>query len=190
MSKIVRQLEIYINIRSTVFHGPKELMELFSIGQRMLQRDLKDLRECGLLYLRYDAKTDNYVEANASDFKEPPKPGARRRQHLDLLYRLCMLWEKLTPTDINELSHYQSLLWEYEAYKEFSKEDPIEFPPEEIGEPPDKPTFADIKAEYYELFPNGNERTRLRDFQLLTEAGYPVYYSRRYRAFIVGTDEF
>ena len=188
MRKIHRQLQLYYHITTTEYHSPKDLMREFGLGQRMLQRDLEDLRDCGLLYLKFDRKKDNYIDANPEDFKKPEVISERRRQHLKLLHRLGTLMDDLTITDHNSLLHYESLLWEYYYYIELVEEDPIAFPPEDIGEPPERPEFADIKAEYYELFPDSSERTRARDFATLTEAGFTVKYSRRHRAFLVGPD--
>ena len=59
--RIIRQVRIYHNIQTTEYHGPRELQRRFHISKRMIQRDLKDLRESGMIRLRYDRKTDNYV---------------------------------------------------------------------------------------------------------------------------------
>ncbi len=188
MRKIHRQLQIYYHIINTEYHSPKDLMREFGLGQRTLQRDLEDLRYCGLLYLKYDRKKDNYLEADPEKFKKPVKLSECRRHHLKLLHRLGTLMKNLTVTDHQKLSEYESLLWEHYYYIELVEEDPVEFPPEDIGELPERPEFADTKAEYYELFPKSSERTRARDFATLTEAGFTVKYSRRHRAFLVGPD--
>ncbi len=188
MRKIHRQLQIYYHIINTEYHSPKDLMREFGLGQRTLQRDLEDLRHCGLLYLKYNRKKDNYLDADPGKFKKPVKIKERRRQHLKLLHRLGTLMRNLTVIDHQKLTEYESLLWEYYYYIELVEEDPVEFPPEDIGELPERPEFADTKAEYYELFPENSERTRARDFATLTEAGFTVKYSRRHRAFLVGPD--
>ena len=48
--------------------------------------------------------------------------------------------------------------------------------------------FCDLKAEYYALFPNSNERTRQRDFKELREAGFNIYYSEEYKTYIFEED--
>ena len=45
----------------TEYHGPSELIRRFGISKRTLHRDLDDLRESGLLKLKYDRKHDNYI---------------------------------------------------------------------------------------------------------------------------------
>ena len=188
MKTIRRQIYIYQYIRDSYYHGPTELRNKFGIGTRMLQRDLKDLRDCGLLYLKYNKKNDNYEPVDPPTHKPVIKMTERRKKHLARLYRLGTLIYGLTRTGLYELECYESEYDEYFEYKELIKEDPVQFPPEYLGELPDMPRFADTKAEYYRLFPDSNERTRARDFEELTEIGFTVKYSRRYRAFLVGPE--
>ena len=68
-------------------------------------------------------------------------------------------------------------------------EDPYMYPPEELGDPPELPEFPDIKAIYYKLFPESNERMRQRDFLELKDAGIEIQYKRNYKAFIVTEGE-
>ena len=82
------------------------------------------------------------------------------------------------------LYRYESSLEEYIWYKEAMEEDPEAFPPENLGDMPKMPVLEDIKASYYELFPNSNERMRQRDFSALRDVGYEIYYSHKYRRII------
>ena len=61
MTKMARQLNIYNRVSEVptleeisfgVIISPKEIMREFGISQRMLQRDLKDLRDCGLINVK------------------------------------------------------------------------------------------------------------------------------------------
>lgn len=79
---------------------------------------------------------------------------------------------------------YETLLEEYEDAFQDSKDNPELLLPEEIPDKPDKPDMPDLKTEYYALFPDGNERTRQRDFEEMNRAGFHIYYSRQHRAFI------
>ena len=45
-----------------------------------------------------------------------------------------------------------------------------------------------MKKEYYNLFPDSNERTRQRDFEEINKAGFEIYYSRKFKAFIFEED--
>ncbi|MCR5509401.1 MAG: hypothetical protein K6F54_00375 [Lachnospiraceae bacterium] len=197
MDKISRQLRIYNYLISRHFHGPKEFEKDFGIGLRMLQRDLKDLRDAGVINVKYDKKEDNYVYVNDGRF-DGSAP-TRRKEHLIRLHRLAGLIANLTETDIEELEHYESAVEEYyyaiELFSEIpegetedersEREDLLAFTLEEG--PPEKPELADLKAEYYALFPDSYERKRQRDFKALSDAGFELKYDRKYRAYIFTT---
>ena len=153
----------------------------------MLQRDLKDLRDCGLINVRYDKTEDRYIlaETISSDESIP----IRRRQHLQRLFRIGTLIHGLTRTYTNELEHYEYGIQEFEEYLADAKDDPESNSPDDIEMMrefyiPQDFEFYDLKAEYYSLFPDSNERTRQRDFEELNRAGFNIYYSRKHRAFI------
>ena len=162
-------------------------MNQFGISRRMLQRDLKDLRDCGLIYVKYDRKKDQYISAGNAIFDETA--AGRHRMHLLRLHRIGTLIHALSKTGEGELHNYESELEDYDYWVQESLEDPIANPPEDIPEPPvlDLP---DIKAEYYALFPDSNERTRQRDFAEMNRAGFRIYYSRTYKSFIFEYDEY
>ena len=79
-SKMTRQLQIYYRLSSSKIIGPNDLMQEFDISRRMLQRDLKDIRDCGLLNAKLDRGADNYITDKDAVFDETAKD--RRRQHL------------------------------------------------------------------------------------------------------------
>ncbi len=219
--KILRQLNIYFNIRMTEYHGPSELIRRFGISKRTLHRDLDDLRESGLLKLKYDRKHDNYIlndessteissdqsantvekksgrfkkrytKKNAADKRkggnrnEDEMISARRHQHLTRLYRLGTLIFSLTPTDTEAVSDYLYDLEMYHFYiHELMKEDPEKYTIDEAPDKPELPDITDLKAEYYSIFPYSSERTRQRDFETLTRAGFPIHYDRRIKRYI------
>ena len=182
-AKIIRQLLLYLNICKTWYHGPGDLMERFKINRRMLQRDLKDLRDAGVIRLTLDKKNNNYVYAEKPPVFDETSTG-RHRQHLIRLRRLTTLMDNLARTDMDKISHYESEVEEYDWYKEAMVEDPEEFPPENLGDLPKIPVLEDIKASYYLLFPDSNERMRQRDFRVLNDIGYNIYYSHKYKAII------
>ena len=78
----------------------------------------------------------------------------------------------------------------YEDALQDSLNDPEQYPPEEVPDKPDFPELPDLKAGYYELFPDSNERTRQRDFEELNRAGFKIYYERKYKAFLFEYDEY
>ncbi|MBO6148179.1 MAG: hypothetical protein J6O55_02435 [Lachnospiraceae bacterium] len=181
--KIIRQISLYSYITSTFYHGPDDLMGHFGINRRMLQRDLKDLRDAGIIRLKYYKKDNNYVESDTPAVFDESATG-RHRQHLMRLKRLTTLIDKLPRTPMYDLETYESEYRQYLEYKEYMAEDPVTFPPEDLWEPPEKPVWENIKSVYYELFPNSNERMRQRDFQALNDAGFYIHYERKYRNYI------
>ena len=59
--KMARQLQIYdlvAGVRNGAVYSPAEIMAAFGITRRMLQRDLKDIRDCGLISVVYDKSED------------------------------------------------------------------------------------------------------------------------------------
>ncbi|MBR4758677.1 MAG: HTH domain-containing protein [Lachnospiraceae bacterium] len=181
-SKMTRQLQIYYTLTHARIIGPGDIMKDFGISRRMLQRDLKDLRDAGLLNISYDRAADNYITTYDASFDETSQN--RRRQHLLRLYRIGTLIRNLGQTDMEELHMYETLLEEYEDAVLESGKDPEQNPPEYIPDKPERPELADLKAEYYTFFPDSNERTRQRDFEEMNRAGFRIYYSRKYRSFI------
>lgn len=181
--KIIRQISIYSNILSTVYHGPDDLMKRFGINRRMLQRDLKDLRDAGIIRLKLDKKENNYIKAEIPVEFDGSATG-RHRQHLVRLNRLATLINRLPRTPIYELNTYEMEYQEYLDYKEYMVEDPKTFPPGDLWNPPVMPVWENIKEAYYELFPDSSERMRQRDFEALNEAGFDIHYDRKYRNFI------
>jgi DNA-binding transcriptional ArsR family regulator len=198
---MARQLNIYNwvsevptleEISFGVIISPKEIMNEFGVSQRMLQRDLKDLRDCGLVNVKYNKARDMYFRSNECIFDESAE--GRHLQHLRRLYRLGTLISKLPRVYQSEIDHYETLVQELNDYIEFSQEDPKTFPPEDIDEMRENaeseyPYFPNLKSEYYKLFPDSNERTRQRDFKELRDAGFEILYSKNYSAYMFIFDD-
>lgn len=201
MSKMTRQLQIYDRVSGTptleeisfgVIISPREIMNEFGISRRMLQRDLKDLRDCSLINVKYNKARDMYIKVDNIAFDECA--GERRKQHLRRLFRLGTLIDKLPRVYLSTIEHYEFLIQELNDFIEFSQEDPETFPPEDIDEMRENaeaeyPDFPDLIAEYYALFPNSNERTRQRDFKELRDAGFDIDYNKEYKTIIYLVDD-
>ena len=193
---MARQLNIYAQVSEVpaleeisfgVIIGPKEIMREFGISQRMLQRDLRDLRDCGLINVKYNKARDMYIRLETSALDETAE--GRHFQHLRRLYRLGTLISKLSRVYQSEIDRYESLVQELNDYIEFSQEDPETFPLEDINEMRESaeseyPYFPNLKSEYYTLFPDSNERTRQRDFKELRDAGFDIDYNKKYKAYV------
>ena len=194
-TKMARQLQIYnciASIRNDAVYSPTELMDIFKISRRMLQRDLKDIRDCGLINVKYDKSQDRYILGEDIVFDDSASP--RRRQHLLRLYRIGTLITTLPQIDIEALHSYEDRLEEFNEFVEETKDDP-DTTPESIETVrsfmiPDEVDLPDIKEKYYALFPDSNERTRQRDFKEMNRAGFNIYYSRKHKAFIFEYDEY
>ena len=192
--KMARQLQIYdllSGIRNDAVYSPTEVMAAFGISRRMLQRDLKDIRDCGLINIVYNKSEDKYVvgSEHATDEEIP----VRRKQHLNRLFRIGTLIQNLSRISSDDLERYEFGVQEFEEYLELSKSDPENYPPEDTDDMrdfyiPQDFEFYDLKAEYYALFPDSNERTRQRDFEEMNRAGFDIYYSRKYKSFIFKYD--
>lgn len=193
--KMSRQLRLYDLISELYIdavYGPADIMKLFGITRRMLQRDLKDLRDCGLIKVKYNRKEDRYIIDGDAVFDVTTSP--RRKQHLKRLYRLGVLIHELSSTDSKDIESYEQGVKEYNDYLEYAKTDPENNTPEDIENMryfyiPHPLDLYDLKAEYYALFPESNERTRQRDFEEMSRAGFNIYYSRKYKSFIYEYDE-
>ena len=158
MERIDRQLRLYELVCSYAVTGFETIEEAFpGIGRRMIQRDLKDLKDAGLVSVNYVKKAQGYVKQRP-EFNEDTKP--RRKAHLKRLNRIGRLMSELYNEDIP--------LWE--------KKDN-----EEEGDVRD---YVTSKDSYNELFPGLSERTRQRDFEVLCRIGYQVTYDHQDRCFI------
>ena len=192
--KIARQLQVY-DFVSSIYGGSvynaDELSKELGITRRMLQRDLMDLRDSGLIKLKYNRREDRYVPDGEAVFDENAAP--QRKKHLKKLYRLGTLILALSKTDSKVLESYEHSLQEYYEYCEDVKDDPENNSPEDLANMykfyvSEKPEFYDLKAEYYELFPDSNERTRQRDFKEISNAGFDIYYSKKYKTYVFEYD--
>ena len=98
LSKIERQLllyEIFLHCEVTEF---AEITSRLPINKRMIQRDIVDLREAGLVDVVYSKKERGYVKKDTPRFHE--HAAGKRRQSLKRLYRLGTLMTELENEDI------------------------------------------------------------------------------------------
>ena len=164
-SKMTRQLKLYYYLISTEYHGPDDLTLLFGYPNiRMIQRDMKDLRDCGLVAdIKYDRREKNYIITGEYSEISSGIP-KRRLEHLIRLRRLGTIVTEFEPTDEYELSAYEDELDAYKWDMEEYNSDPEGFI-ENWGEKPVEPEpmkFFDVKKAYYKLFPGSSERKRQR----------------------------
>ncbi len=155
MPRIERQLRLYELVCGYAITGFEVIEEVFpDSNKRMIRRDLKDLKDAGLVCVKYSRKGNGYIkEKEIPEFSQQAKP--RRMAHLKRLNRLGRLMSELDNEDIP--------LWE----KKDREEDG------EIQE------YLTAKDSYNQLFPGLSEQTRQRDFEVLRNIGYDVSYDHQ-----------
>lgn len=159
MPKIERQLRLYELVCGYTITSFEAIREVFpDSSRRMIQRDLKDLKDAGLVSVKYVRKAQGYVkEKQTPGFNE--KTGTCRKAHLKRLHRIGRLMSELYNEDIP--------LYE-------KKDNEAEG---EVRE------YVTSKDSYNKLFPGLSERTRQRDFEVLCRLGYQVFYDHRDHCF-------
>ncbi|MCR4891266.1 MAG: hypothetical protein K5989_03665 [Lachnospiraceae bacterium] len=185
-SRIIRQVLIYNQLAHTYYHGPSEIKaRIPGLTSRMLQRDLQDLKDAGLINIRYSRSKRNYIDSDQLPTFNESVTG-RRRSHLIRLKRLCTLLDELDGESSDSVHDYLYDLELYEFVLSESKKNPEEFPPSEVGEKPEPPDFMDARKDYHARYPDCSDRTMQRDFRDLNETGLiDIHYSRKLRIFLV-----
>lgn len=148
LTKTERQLLLY-----EVFHRfyGQELDTIFSvlpIERRMLQRDVKDLIDAGLISVTFSKEKQAYIKSNQAVSFHEDREKPNRTKHLKRLNRIGTLLRKLYNDEISSKEKY------------------------------DRKKYTSCKEVYERLFPKENDRTRQRDFQTLYRIGYPIKYNR------------
>lgn len=133
-------------------------------NMRMLQRDLADLRDGGLVSVKYSRKGRGYVKTGIPKFNENVPP--RRKAHLRRLNRLGRLLSELKNEDIP--------LW-------MKKDNQADGCMEQ---------YVTAKDCYQELFSGLSERTRQRDFETLRRLGHQISYDFWEHCFSYNEDDF
>ncbi len=149
LTKTERQLLLYEVFDR--FYG-QDLDTIFSvlpIERRMLQRDVKDLIDAGLISVTFSKEKQAYIKSKqAISFREDMKR-PNRTKHLEVLNRLGTLLRELDNDEISSEEKY------------------------------DRKKYTSCKDVYEQLFPGESARTRQRDFQTLYRIGYPIKYNRK-----------
>lgn len=159
LSKLERQLLLYDIFSGCMVTRLEDITMRIPIQKKMIQRDIRDLMDAGLIRVAYSRKEQGYVENGQPAFNGAA--AGRRKEHLSRLNRLGRLMKELYNEDIP--------LWEKKDREEVWGE---------------QETYITAKQSYQELFPRLSERTRQRDFKVLNHIGYEVYYDNQERCFI------
>ncbi|MCI9592027.1 MAG: hypothetical protein HFG42_16080 [Lachnospiraceae bacterium] len=164
LTKLERQLKLYEILLPCAIAEFTAVCQVYPYNKRLLQRDLADLRDGGLVAVKYSRKGKGYVKTGIPEFKEDVPP--RRKAHLRRLNRLGRLMSELANEDIP--------LW----MKKDNQTDGC------VKE------YVTAKDCYQELFPGLSERTRQRDFEMLQKLGHQIFYDFSEHCFSYNEDDF
>lgn len=150
LPRIQRQLQLYDHVCRYKIAQFGDICEIFPYNKRLLQRDLADLRDAGLVAVKYSKKARGYIKTGVSAFEQEAPP--RRKAYLVRLNRIGRLMAELKNEDIPQGDKKEN---------------------QENGE---EREYFTAKDSYNQLFPGLSERTRQRDFEVLRSIGYWVRY--------------
>ena len=184
-NKLQRQLTLLAFMIHTDLHSPYDVKSHFRYpNSRAWERDFKDLREAGVIRIKYRKKDDS-IETFLGDETENdnyqvevileeglPEP-AKKDKHLSELHHLAKLLAGLPQTDFEELYRYER--------DDTSDGQECE---EEI-QTIERPVLADAIAAYQSIYPEADEADRERDFDRLNQLGFYIKYSENYKGYIV-----
>jgi hypothetical protein len=143
LTKTERQLLLYeVFVR---FYG-QDLETIFTVlpmERRMLQRDVRDLIDAGLISVVFSKETQAYLKSEEQITFHGDSNKPNRNKHLKMLKRLGTLMINLCNDEIRRDERYN------------------------------RSQYTSCKDVYEALYSDENARTRQRDFITLTRIGYP-----------------
>lgn len=164
LTKLERQLKLYELLLPCAIAEFTDVCQVYPYNMRLLQRDLADLKDGGLVAVKYSRKGKGYVKTGIPEFKEDAPP--RRKAHLRRLNRLGRLMSELVNEDIplceKKDNQADGCVKEYVTAKDC----------------------------YQKLFPGLSERTRQRDFEMLQTLGHQIFYDSSEHCFSYNEDDF
>lgn len=168
LTKLERQLLMYdIFFQCTVIEFV-EITNLLPINKKMIERDIKDLTDAGLISVAFSKKENGYIHSGKPKFCET-ETNERRKEHLTRLSRLATLMRELDSNWSDEHEEDLELLArgddEDASYLEYLEEK--------------KDDYYTAVDSYYELFPDASEEDWKRDFETLNRIGYTIYCTEK-----------
>lgn len=167
MKKIERQLllyHIFLHNYCVQYDTVKYWLKMKDSQLRTFYRDLKELNDSGLISTYYDYDERAYVNKGATEISQNAK--GRYLEHLIRLNRVGRCMTELWQDDVDE----PTLEWQVEDRKSWSES----FYEDEYI---DVTTLHSCKDTYKELFPRVGDRTMQRDFKLLNQIGYTIWFN-------------
>lgn len=169
LTKLERQLLMYdIFYHCTVIEFV-EITNLLPINKKMIERDVKDLTDAGLISVTFSKKENGYIHSGEPKFCET-ETNERRKEHLTRLARLATLMRELDSNWSDEHEEDLELL-----ARGGDDEDPdlLEYLEET------KDDYYTAVESYYEIFPDLPEDAWKQDFEVLENIGYTFYRTER-----------
>lgn len=71
----------------------------FGVGQRTAVRDIRLLRQAGVLKARYDRKAQAFLPVSLEPFSMEEQENTMRQKYLEKLRRLCILMRRMAEED-------------------------------------------------------------------------------------------
>lgn len=167
MEKVSRQLILFhIFFCCTVVEWI-EITNLIEVSRRTILRDINDLKNAGLINIRYSSRQKGYVHVdykNSCPFLAPVYgDNKKENMHLDKLIRLATIMMGLR-------DHIEE---PYDPY------DPYQVKDQET-----------CSSWYKKQFPHISTRTMQRDFKQLNMIGYDISYDREQGCYTVNFPEY
>ncbi len=149
LTKTERQLLLFEIFMNFYGHELDTILAVLPVGRRMLQRDVKDLIDAGLISVKFSKEKRAYLPSDKPVTFHEDKKNPNRTKHLRRLNRLGTLMKELYN---DEISFYEKF---------------------------DRSKYTSCKDVYEKLYPNVSGRTRQRDFITLCRIGYPIRYNHK-----------
>ena len=99
VSKTSRVLSVYHLFLNCAEVSIQEFSLSFGVGQRTAVRDIRLLRQAGVLRARYDRKAQAFLPVSLEPFPMEEQENKTRQKYLEKLRRLCMLMRRMAEED-------------------------------------------------------------------------------------------
>ena len=114
VSKTSRVLSVYHLFLNCAEVSLQEFSLSFGVGQRTALRDIRLLRQAGVLRARYDRTAQAFVPVSLELFPMEEQENETRRKYLEKLRRLCVLMRRMAEEDdwngMNKTDLYREVL--------------------------------------------------------------------------------
>ena len=99
VSKTSRVLSVYHLFLYCEEVSLQEFSLSFGVGQRTAVRDIRLLRQAGVLKARYDRKAQAFLPVSLEPFPMEEQESGTRQKYLEKLRRLCILMRRMAEED-------------------------------------------------------------------------------------------